>query len=348
MKLQKKNFARFGLKIGLSLAPALLLTFALALTAYTEPMTLKTNTWGPPRAFTKGWSWWGEQVTKKTGGAIRFEHSYNEALGGAREQLDNIRSGLFPMGIISASYKPGATPLYTLGFQPGFGADIRAVGKAFMEISTLPEMKKELKRWNVKFLFPGTVAPFHYMGKKPVRIIADLKGLTIRATGGMVKMAQNLGAVPVALTVTEAFSAIERGTVDGVFFPWYLHGAMAIHEVSKYAAELGLGVMVTPVVINLNVWNKLEPRVQQIMLEVAAQVPDKYVEWYGKADAKWLPKFKKAGIEIVRLPPKEKALLKKLGAGPIQEGWAKKMKGKGLPGRKVLDAYLAAIAKYEK
>jgi TRAP-type transport system periplasmic protein len=374
MKLQIKNFAWLGPKIGLPLAPALLLTFALALAAYAlaptpapsptlapervagsaptaapiEPMTLKTNIWGPPRAFTKGWEWWGEQVTKRTGGAIRFEHFYNEALGGAREQIDNIRAGLFPMANIGPTYHPGKTPLYTIGFQPALTADVRAAGKAFMEISALSELKEELKRWNAKFLFPATIASFEYMGKKPVRTIADLKGLRIRATGGMVRLADKLGAVPVDLTVPEAFSAIERGTVDGVFFPWYLHGSVGIYEVSKYAAALGLGVMTTPVIINLDIWNKLEPRVQEIMLEVAAQVPDKYAEWYAQADAKWLSKFKGADIEIVRLPLEEKASLQKQGGRPIWEEWVKQMEGRKLPGRKVLDAYLTAIGKYEQ
>jgi len=314
-----------------------------------KPMTLKIHTWGPPRAFTKGWEWWAEEVTKRTDGAIKFELFFNEALGGAKDQLDNIKAGLFEIGPFYPGYAPGKSPLYNIVSLPGLTDDVVAMSKALADISAMPEMQAELKQWNAKFLFAATVPSYSYMGKKPVRKVEDLKGLRIRTVGEQAKLAERLGVVPVSMPAPEIYEALERGTIDGAFFPWtYGFGSYGLYEVSKYAAIIGIGATAGPVVINIDTWNRLDPRVQEIMLDVARLVPEKYAEIYAEIDKKWLAKFKERGIEIYEFPPEEKAKVRELGGKPLWDAWAQDLEKKGLPGRKVLDAFLAAIAKYEK
>jgi len=232
---------------------------------------------------------------------------------------------------------------------PALTSDLVAAGKALAEVSTIPEMEAELKRWGANFLFAAVVPSYEYMGRKPVHSIDDLKGLRIRTLGEQAKLAEKLGAVPVSMPAPEIYEALERGTIDGAWFPWtYGFGAYGLYEVSKYATLMGVGATGALVVIRLDTWNKLDPRVQEIMLEVAKQVPEKYAEIYAEMDKKWLPKFKERGIEIYEFPPEERAKVKELGGRPLWDAWAEDMEKKGLPGRKVLDAFLAAIAKYEK
>ena len=63
---------------------------------------------------------------------------------------------------------------------------------------------------------------------------------------------------------------------------------------------------------------------------------------YKKADAKWIPIFKKK-LEVDQFPPAERAKLA-AGAGKIWEAWAK---DHGKDGRTILDFVKAESAKYK-
>jgi TRAP-type C4-dicarboxylate transport system substrate-binding protein len=83
------------------------------------------------------------------------------------------------------------------------------------------------------------------------------------------------------------------------------------------------------------------------MLEVATQVPDKYFEIYAEADAKWIPQFKEAGIEIYDFPAVERAKVEAVAGKPLWDAWVEEQEAAGRPGQKVMDTLLAAIEKYK-
>ncbi|MEK7848912.1 MAG: C4-dicarboxylate TRAP transporter substrate-binding protein [Chloroflexota bacterium] len=330
-------------------APAAPAAAATPAPAPIKPMTLKTHTYGAAREVTAGYEWWASEVTRLTDGAIKFEHFYNESLGAARDIPDHVKAGLYDIGpMLTASYHPGKTPLWNATSLPGLTGDYVVMAKAQADISTLPELEAELKGWNAKYLFSPVTPSYEYMGKKPVRKVEDLKGLRLRTLGEQAKLISNLGGVPFGLTAPEIYEALERNTLDGVIFPWtYGFGAYGLHEVSKYAALFGLGPIAPCTCISLDTWGKLDPRVQQIMLDVAKQVPEVYRKVYDQSDEKWLPEFKKKGIEIVDFSPAERAKVKE-ASRPLGDAWVAEQEKAGRPGRKVLDAFLTAIAKYEK
>lgn len=330
-------------------APAAPAAAATPAPAPIKPMTLKTHTYGAVREVTRGYEWWASEVTRLTDGAIKFEHFYNESLGASRDIPDHVKAGLYDIGaLLTPSYHPGKTPLWNVTSLPGLTGDYVVMGKAQAEMSTLPELEAELKQWNAKFLFSPVVPSYEYMGKKPVRKVEDLKGLRLRTIGEHAKLISNLGGVPFGLTAPEIYEAQERNTIDGVIFPWtYAYGAYGLHEISKYAALMGLGAYGPCFCISLDTWGKLDPRVQKIMLDVAKQAPEVYRKVYDQADEKWLAEFKKKGIEIYDFPPAERAKVKEAGR-PLGDAWVAEQEKAGRAGRKVLDAFLAAIAKYEK
>lgn len=74
-----------------------------------------------------------------------------------------------------------------------------------------------------------------FWSKKPLRGVADLKGLKMRAAGVAADMAAILGASVVVVPGGEVYAALERGVIDACefTFPTVNYG-LGLHEVTKY------------------------------------------------------------------------------------------------------------------
>ena len=103
--------------------------------------------------------------------------------------------------------------------------------------------------------------------KKPIKSIADLKGLKLRTPSQMsARSISALGAVPVPMPITKLYNALARGTVDGVLVsPTVLH-SFKIKEVTRYfASGIPFGSSPMFIVMNKKSWNKLSPAHKDIV-----------------------------------------------------------------------------------
>src|SRR5690606_6256553 len=98
-----------------------------------------------------------------------------------------------------------------------------AKGRALDELARNNEaLQAELERVNLKVLAqnPGSGGPFVIATREPVERLEDLEGMRIRLPGGFPDMAYDmLGVNPVSISPEEAYESIQRGVVDGVYFP---------------------------------------------------------------------------------------------------------------------------------
>ena len=102
---------------------------------------------------------------------------------------------------------------------------------------------------------------------KPIKSIADLKGLKLRTPSQMsARSISALGAVPVPMPITKLYNALARGTVDGVLVsPTVLH-SFKIKEVTRYfASGIPFGSSPMFIVMNKKSWNKLSPAHKDIV-----------------------------------------------------------------------------------
>ena len=59
--------------------------------------------------------------------------------------------------------------------------------------------------------------------RDPRTTLEDFDGMRVRATGGLGKAFEAVGAVPTSVTATEAYNAMESGVVDTVAFAQHAH-----------------------------------------------------------------------------------------------------------------------------
>jgi tripartite ATP-independent transporter DctP family solute receptor len=76
----------------------------------------------------------------------------------------------------------------------------------------------------------------NFYTKKPVKTVADLKGMKIRVQQAplMVGMVEGLGAVATPLAYGEVYSALQTGVIDGAENNWPSYLTTSHYEVAKY------------------------------------------------------------------------------------------------------------------
>ena len=331
----------FTVKAGLVLAGVA--AFAFAGVAEAKNVRWNLSLWGKKRASTAGAHAVVEAVEAASGGTFKIKIHYN-SLSKPKENLDGIKIGAFQMATFCAAYHPAKTPtlgVLDLPFLPY--KDFDAKVSTHETLYAHPAVIKDMLRWNAKILMTTILPEYEMMGRgKPPRTVADLKGMRVRALGGIGVAMKNLGAVPTTVPAPEVYTMISTGAVDGVTFPFtYAHAAYKVHEVSEwFTSNMSLGSVTCPLVINAKAWDKLSQEHKDMLWNARLEGYKKFRTVYAEADAKNLPMFR-AKLEEIKLSEPDLAALRKAGGKPVWDQWVAETTAKGLPAAELLELVMS-------
>jgi len=198
-------------------------------------------------------------------------------------------------------------------------------------------LSKEYK--DVKVLAMSRSSGYQIMtAKKPIRALEDLKGVKIRAAGGAdVSLFEALGGTPVKLDSMEQYEGLQRGTIDGTFFPYASIPAYKLQEVTKYVTETNTGGSVFAIIMNKKLWESL-PRDLQLVIEYASKPSaDQFAFSYYNQDVSSKKLAQDAGVEIIIPSAAEMAKIR-AATKVVVDAW---IKDRGPQGQEVYDFMLA-------
>lgn len=293
---------------------------------------------------------WMEKIEERSEGKIKFEYYPAEQLGKATSLLDVVRNEVAHIVYLGPLYISDKLPLSTVAGNPGLVPDALTGSLAYHKLVTEDLYEAELKKHGVKPLWAGTTNPYQIVNSKhPVHTIEDFKGLKIRTSGGIQEnVMQAWGAIPVSIPAPEQYTAWERGTIDGTLLSFFSWPGYQTEKVAKYsttnAALSAFGVMY---VVNEKVWNSWPQEVQDVILEVSAEIPEMLAKSIIEEEAKMVEEYKELGIEFYELPPDELERWNKELA-PFNEEWAKEQDAKGLPGTEILEKFRQYIEEFSQ
>jgi TRAP-type C4-dicarboxylate transport system substrate-binding protein len=315
-----------------------------------QTFVLKASIQSPPKAaLSRGFDAYLDEIEAKSNGRITFERYYGESLAKAADQLNALTNGMADIALFVPSYVPGKLPLANVGTLPALWHDSWVGAKSYHELyKTVPELQQELEKENVKWVGQYALPSYYIISTKKVEDFSDLKGLKVIATGQLAVLAEALGATPVGIPITESYEAMQRGTVDAVFYGLTASVTYGLEDSAKYIWKLPIGSSAGLIGMNLITWNKLPKDLQQVIMDTAAKHPDAFHKIYQvEGDEEALQKFVNAGAKIIEPKPEQVEKLKEM-AKPIWDKWAQDMESKGLPGQKILDTFRELIQKYEQ
>ncbi|NKB60130.1 MAG: C4-dicarboxylate ABC transporter substrate-binding protein [Alphaproteobacteria bacterium] len=314
-------------------------------------VTWRVSLWGKRRAFTESLEFISKTVKERTGGKFNFQLYYGEQLSKSKENLDSVAVGAIDAALVCQSYHPGKLPaanVLDMPFLPITNFDVQ------YEVSSAifghPAVKKDFAKWNAIIFAINVLPQYEYMGKgTPPATVADFKGKRLRALGGMGRSAKKIGAVPTTVTASETYTALQRGTVDAIGFPFtYAFSAYKLDEVADwYTTNMSLGTVNCPIVANKGSWEKLPKQYQDLLNGLKRQAVEFQSAAYQKKDIENL-KVWPTKMKAITIPEDQMAEFRRVAGKPIWDEWVAEASKTVPEAQELLDLLLKTAADARK
>lgn len=166
--------------------------------------------------------------------------------------------------------------------------------------------------------------------RKPLANPDNLKGLKIAPTSKLIAYeVQLLGADPVSMTYQETYSALQRGTIDGITFPMAGIYSQNFSDLVFTHLEVGLGSSVSMVFMMKKRFDALSPQARDVLLKVSGEAMSrKQGVLFDRLTSEGVAKYSSdPKHKIVNLSPAMQAKWSK-DAAAIEADWIKQSPGR--------------------
>lgn len=304
---------------------------------------------------TKSFDWWASEVTKRTNGRVKVETYWGASLISAMEQTPAVMKGIVQVASYYAAYHPDFAPLPGMALAPFVNTDSHRTALYASDewFKTDPLLQAEFQKNNVHYLAPALFAGQYIWSKKPIKTIDDLKGLRVRTYGPFLALFRALGSALVDVAVPEVYNALERGAVDATTFPADVARGSHLEDVVKYVVSTDLGANVgSPLVANLDFWNKLPDDIKKIIEQVNSEMPEQIATIQAQSDKTDNDYMKGKGLQYSPFSDADAAKLKEFSRTKVWEPyWADVKAKKGIDAEAAFkhyqDLYNKYLAKYK-
>lgn len=291
---------------------------------------------------------WMEDITKQTGGKVKFEHFPAQQLGKAPDLLNLTQSGVADIGYVGVSYVSDKMPLSGVAQLPGAFSTACEGTKAYMTLARGDTVRKtDYEANKVRLLFGFLLEPYQfYTVAKAVQMPDDVKGLKLRSTGGAMDIfARKLNAVPVRMAAPEVRESLSRGTLDGLIFPNESVISYDLQNMVKFGTKGGnFGSFIVTLAINEDRWRKLPKDVQTAMNKANEAIMPKICKHIDDGIETVVQKLTASGVKFHTLTAGERKAFSEI-TDTVAAEWADGLDKRGKPGSQVLKEFKAALAK---
>ena len=227
------------------------------------------NLYSPNTSVYKDFQAFAARVKEASNGAIDIQTFPVATIVPQAEALDAIKAGLLDGAVGTMAYQAGKEaaaafwdltagydhPLYLMmWYRMGGGNEV---------------MNKIAGKWDAVFLGPVLLGLESIPSKKPIRSVADFKGVKMRAPDGIpAEIFAKLGASVSVMPGTEVYTALDTGKIEAT--DW---GTLSVNDeagynrIAPYAIYPGIHSMNSmDFVVSKKKWNALSPQQKAIVL----------------------------------------------------------------------------------
>ncbi len=257
---------------------ALIAILVFAMTAVQAgQFTLKMSTsQGETHPLVDGFKEWAKRVSDRTNGEVDIQVFVSSQLGDDEDVIEQAINGLNVAVLTDGARMANYVKEMGIIMLPYFSDSY----DEFMQICNsdmFKEWEDKLEGEGLKVInFNWTDGMRHFLTNVPVKTPADLNSQRIRTGGSPVyiESVASLGAIPIAMPLTECYPAIQQKAIDGVEQQNTANYTLRFYEVLKYLNKTSHILLINGIVCSASWFDRLPENYQTAIIEEAKVVAE--------------------------------------------------------------------------
>ncbi|BAS26671.1 ABC transporter substrate-binding protein [Limnochorda pilosa] len=274
-----------------------------------------------------------QRVKELSQGRLEIQPFPAGAVVGTFDMLDAVRSGVLDAMHVFTLYWAGSMPVtgflssYALGLSLPQEWEVWYYGLGGLDIA-----RKAFADQGIFYVGPIQHDYNIIHSRVPIRSFGEFRGKKIRFPGGMIgDVFKAAGVSTVLLPGGEVYPALERGVIDAADFVGpAVNYNLGFQQVTKYII---MGPPSTPAIhqpvdlvdltVNMQRWQALPDDLKELFIAAVREHSWNHYAGIQKADLEAWPKYRAAGVEVIRLSEADVEKFRKV-AIPVWYEWARK------------------------
>lgn len=247
-------------------------------------------------------------VEQRSNGRIKVELYPASQLGQIPTTVEGVAMGTIEFAIPAVGFLIGLEPRFQVFDAAGMFDGIAHSQKVLADPAVQARLATFGEAKGVELLVVGNNGPLMMVSHKPVRSVADFKGLKARVPGAAplhVEPFKKLGASPVSIPLGEVLPALQNKTIDSAIMSFNVLTMFKYYDVAKTATYLPGQYIFVAGIVNRNFMKQIGPELANIIREEARKAALVFstfgVDDLERTRQTWL----KNGGEAIALPQAE-------------------------------------------
>ncbi|MED5621860.1 TRAP transporter substrate-binding protein [Ideonella sp. BN130291] len=245
----------------------------------------------------------GQQLSKATNGRLSIKVFNNSALGSEKDTIEQTKLGALAMTRVNIAPMNNICPETVVPTMP-FLFHSKEHMRKVLDGPIGDEILKACEPQGfVGLAFYDSGARSLYTVKKPVRTMADAKGLKVRVQQSdlWVALLEAMGANATPMPFGEVYTALKTGLVDAAENNYPSYESSRHFEVARYYSKTEHSMAPEMLLFSKRVWDTLTPADQQLIRKLAKESVPYMRKLWDEREEKSLATVKAAGAEIIEV-----------------------------------------------
>jgi TRAP-type C4-dicarboxylate transport system substrate-binding protein len=253
-------------------------------------------------------------IEKQAPGKLKVEVYPAEQIGSNPRMIEGLSLGTVESLIGPPEFMVGVDPRYQILGAPGVVTDMDHAVRLGADARFRNALFSFGDARGIKGIGLVLYGPNAYATRKPVRSLADFKGLKMRTLASPMHVIamEKVGATGVPMIPSEALQAISSGAIDGNRSGMTLFIAFKYFDVVKFATQLNGDATIYSMFAVGKAWfDKLPGDTQKLILDTSAALEPSLNKWSIEENLKAERTWKERGGEVIRITGPDQAEFEK-------------------------------------
>jgi tripartite ATP-independent transporter DctP family solute receptor len=243
----------------------------------------------------------GKLLKDQSGGKLGVRVFASGSLGTERDNIEQLRLGALDMMRINVGPLNSVVPETTVTVLPFVFRSTEHMRKVLDGPIGEEILASMASHGLVGLAFYDSGSRSFYTSKKPIRAVADLKGLKVRVQQSdlFVAMIEALGANPTPMPYGEVYTALKTGIVDAAENNWPSYESSRHFEAAKFYSQTEHSLAPEVLVFSKKVWDTLSPQDQAAIRKAAKESVPYMRKLWDEREVKSRKMVEAAGSQVV-------------------------------------------------